>query len=743
MRQFDAIVSIPATDVSPQIAAVVAGDESDPFSVLGMHRDANSGEMLVRAFWPGALTITVVDRSGLDLAELACISDVGFFAGVVGSKRDPFPYRLRIKTQAASLLIDDPYSFAPLLGDMDLYLHAEGNYLRSFEKMGAHLLVLDDVAGTSFVVWAPNARRVSLVGGFNNWDGRCHPMRLHPSAGIWEIFLPGVSAGERYKFEIKARDGAVFLKSDPFAFEAEQPPRTASIVSAEAPGRADAPIARTKAREPRADRHAPVSIYEVHLGSWRRMSEEGNRSLTYLELADTLVPYVKEMGFTHIEFMPISEFPFDGSWGYQPTGLFAPTSRYGTPGEFRELVERCHEAGLGVIIDWVAGHFPNDPHGLARFDGTHLYEHRDPKEGFHPDWNTLIYNFGRDEVRGFLIANALFWLSHYGVDGLRADAVASMLYRNYSRKEGEWIPNIHGGAENLEAIDFLHRLNEAVYGQHPDAVTIAEESTAWPAVSRPTYLGGLGFGYKWNLGWMHDTLEYMSKEPIHRKFHQDRLTFGLLYAFTENFILPLSHDEVVHGKGSLLGKMPGDRWQKFANLRAYFAFMYTQPGKKLLFMGGEFAQEREWNHDESLDWHLLDDGMHAGIRALVRDLNHLYRDMPALHEGDCEAEGFAWIDCTDADSSVISYIRRATDPDDFMLVVCNFTPVVRSHYRIGVPRAGVYHEVLNTDSLYYGGSNVGNGAYIQTEDVSAHGYPQSLGLTLPPLGTLVLRPVAD
>ncbi|MFZ3034321.1 MAG: 1,4-alpha-glucan branching protein GlgB [Parvibaculum sp.] len=609
--------------------------------------------------------------------------------------------------------------------------------------MGAHLLVLDDVAGTSFVVWAPNARRVSLVGGFNNWDGRCHPMRLHPSAGIWEIFLPGVSAGERYKFEIKARDGAVFLKSDPFAFEAEQPPRTASIVSAEAPGRADAPIARTKAREPRADRHAPVSIYEVHLGSWRRMSEEGNRSLTYLELADTLVPYVKEMGFTHIEFMPISEFPFDGSWGYQPTGLFAPTSRYGTPGEFRELVERCHEAGLGVIIDWVAGHFPNDPHGLARFDGTHLYEHRDPKEGFHPDWNTLIYNFGRDEVRGFLIANALFWLSHYGVDGLRADAVASMLYRNYSRKEGEWIPNIHGGAENLEAIDFLHRLNEAVYGQHPDAVTIAEESTAWPAVSRPTYLGGLGFGYKWNLGWMHDTLEYMSKEPIHRKFHQDRLTFGLLYAFTENFILPLSHDEVVHGKGSLLGKMPGDRWQKFANLRAYFAFMYTQPGKKLLFMGGEFAQEREWNHDESLDWHLLDDGMHAGIRALVRDLNHLYRDMPALHEGDCEAEGFAWIDCTDADSSVISYIRRATDPDDFMLVVCNFTPVVRSHYRIGVPRAGVYHEVLNTDSLYYGGSNVGNGAYIQTEDVSAHGYPQSLGLTLPPLGTLVLRPVAD
>lgn len=742
MQQSDATIRASARSRPKRLAAVLAGDESDPFSYLGMHKDAGSGELLVRAFHPNASAVILLDReTDAELAELMRVHDAGFFVGVVGSSRAPFSYRLRVETGAASQLIDDPYSFGPVLGEQDLYLHAEGNYLRCFEKMGAHPMILDGIAGTSFVVWAPNARRVSVVGDFNGWDGRRHPMRLHPGAGIWEIFLPGVSAGARYKYEIKTRDNTVLLKADPFAFEAECPPRTASVVSADLRKSSSAHVYDEKVRTgPRADRHAPVSIYEVHLGSWRRVPNDGHRPLTYGELADTLVPYVRDMGFTHIELMPVSEYPFDGSWGYQPTGLFAPTSRYGTPREFLDFVERCHAEGVGVILDWVAGHFPNDPHGLARFDGTHLYEHQDPKEGYHPDWNTLIYNFGRNEVRGYLLANALFWLSRFGIDGLRVDAVASMLHRNYSRREGEWIPNIHGGVENLEAIDFLRRLNELVYGNCPDAITVAEESTAWPMVSRPTYLGGLGFGYKWNLGWMHDTLDYMAKEPVHRKFHHDRLTFGLLYAFTENFVLPLSHDEVVHGKGSLLGRMPGDHWQKFANLRAYFAFMYSQPGKKLLFMGGEFAQEREWNHDESLDWHLVDDAMHAGVQRLVRDLNHLYRGMPALHERDCEPEGFSWIDCNDAESSVISYIRRAADPGDFAVIVCNFTPVVRSAYRIGVPRAGEYLEILNTDSTHYGGSNVGNSGRVIAEQIAAHGHPQSLALTLPPLATLVLRP---
>jgi 1,4-alpha-glucan branching enzyme len=559
-------------------------------------------------------------------------------------------------------------------------------------------------------------------------------MRLHPGAGIWEIFLPGVAPGARYKYEIKTRDGAILLKADPFAFETELPPRTASVVCAKRPKPAQRPGAA-----PRGDRRAPVSIYEVHLGSWRRKAEEGGRPLSYGELADTLIPYVKDMGFTHIELMPVSEHPFNGSWGYQPTALFAPTSRYGSPQAFGEFVERCHDEGIGVILDSVIGHFPNDPHGLAHFDGTALYEHADPKEGFHPDWNTHIYNYGRNEVRGFLLANALYWLSEYGVDGLRVDAVASMLYRNYSRKDGEWIPNVHGGVENLEALDFLRRLNELVYERCPNAITIAEESTAWPMVSRPAYLGGLGFGYKWNMGWMHDTLDYMSKEPVHRKYHHDRLTFGLLYAFHENFILPLSHDEVVHQKGSLLARMPGDRWQKFANLRAYYAFMFTQPGKKLLFMGGEFAQEREWSHDESLDWNLLEDDKHKGIQQLVRDLNRLYKETPALHECDCEPEGFAWIDCNDAEASVISYMRRAADPDDFVIVVVNFTPVVRRGYRIGAPRPGAYREILNTDSSFYGGSNIGNGGIVEAENRPLHGMAASLSLTLPPLGALVLK----
>lgn len=740
MRQSDVIIRASICSDTARISSILAGEESDPFAYRGMHRDASNGELLVRVFHPDASAVTVVERkTGVEIAELVRVDNSGLFTGIIGSRREPFPYRLRIRGGAIVQLIDDPYSFGPILGEQDLYLHLEGTYLRSFEKMGAHPLVIDGITGTSFTVWAPNARRVSVVGDFNDWDGRRHPMRLHPGAGIWEIFLPGVAEGARYKYEIKTRDNAVLLKADPFAFEAEHPPQTASIVSADLRSVAGGTGAKARGG-PSVDRHAPVSIYEVHLGSWRRVPGEGHRSLSYRELADTLVPYVKEMGFTHIEIMPVSEYPFDGSWGYQPTALFAPTSRYGTPREFLAFVERCHAEGLGVILDWVVGHFPADPHGLALFDGTHLYEHQDPKEGQHPDWNTLIYNYGRNEVRGYLLANALFWLKYFGVDGLRVDAVASMLYRNYSRNEGAWIPNIFGGVENLEAIDFLRHLNELVYRSCPDAVTMAEESTAWPMVSRPTYLGGLGFGYKWNLGWMHDTLGYMSKDPIHRKFHHDRLTFGLLYAFNENFVLPLSHDEVVHGKGSLLGRMPGDHWQKFANLRAYFAFMYTQPGKKLLFMGGEFAQEREWNHDESLDWHLLDDPLHAGIQKLVRDLNRLYCGMSAFHERDCEPEGFSWIDCNDAESSVISYIRRASGTDDFAVIVCNFTPVVRPTYRVGVPRSGEYLEILNTDSAYYGGSNVGNAGRVIAEQIAAHGHPQSLTLTLPPLATLVLRP---
>jgi len=723
--------------LAQRAAAIVDGGDGDPFSFLGMHE--SGGGLVVRVFLPRASRVAVLrSRDGECVGILNRVIEAGLFAGSVsGEKR--YDYRLQAVIDGIEVILADPYSFGSLFGEVDLYLFAEGTYLRSFERMGAHPVVVNDVAGTNFAVWAPNARRVSVVGDFNDWDGRRHPMRLHPGAGIWEIFLPGVAEGALYKFELKTRAGDILLKADPYAFAAERSPRTASVVCdlRQRSGTADWATASSAVRNVP---QAPISIYEVHLGSWQRLPDEGNRSLTYRELADALIPYVKDMGFTHLELMPISEYPFDGSWGYQPTGLFAPTSRYGQPREFREFVDRCHAAGLGVILDWVAGHFPNDAHGLACFDGTHLYEHTDPREGYHPDWDTLIYNFGRREVSNYLLSNALFWLEEYGIDGLRVDAVASMLYRNYSRKDGAWIPNIYGGAENLEAIDFLRRVNELAYKTHPQVVTIAEESTAWPMVSRPTYVGGLGFGYKWNMGWMHDTLEYMGKNPIYRKYHHDKLTFGLLYAFAENFILSLSHDEVVHGKGSLLNKMPGDRWQKFANLRAYFAFMYTQPGKKLLFMGGEFAQTDEWNHDKSLQWDLLDDPAHAGMQHLLRDLNWLYRETAALHERDCEPEGFSWIDCSDADSSVIAYLRRAANPHDFVVVVCNFTPVVRYGYRIGVPRKVRYQERLNTDSAHYGGSNVGNLGALQAQDVAAHGFAFSLPLTLPPLAVVVLRP---
>ena len=729
-----------ADRLAASAAALVAGEHPDPFAFLGPH--VEDGMLVVRAFVPGARAITVVRAAdGSVAAPLRRRHPAGVFAGRVAGASAPFAYRLRIEPGGGE--IDDPYRFPPLLGELDLHLLAEGRHYQSYRKLGAHPRTVDGVRGTHFAVWAPNARRVSVVGDFNDWDGRRHPMRLHPGGGVWEIFLPGVAIGALYKYEVLSRAGARLLKADPYAMASEPPPRTASVVHGlparpwdDAAGEERAWMA---ARGARNDRRAPIAIYEAHLGSWRRRGDEGNRYLTYRELADELVPYVADMGFTHIEVLPVSEHPFDGSWGYQPTALYAPTSRFGTPEDFQAFVARCHAHGLGVILDWVAGHFPTDPHGLACFDGSHLYEHADPRQGLHREWDTLIYNYGRREVANFLLSNALYWLECFHIDGLRVDAVAAMLYLDYARREGEWIPNRYGGRENLEAIAFLRRMNELVYARGDGAVTVAEESTAWPMVSRPTYLGGLGFGYKWNMGWMNDTLAYMAKDPVHRKFAHDKLTFGLLYAFTENFILPLSHDEVVHGKGSLLAKMPGDRWQKFANLRAYLAFMYTQPGKKLLFMGDEFGHEREWSHDRSLDWALLDGPLHAGLAHLVRDLNALYRGEPALHELDCEAAGFAWIDCQDRDASVISYLRKAADGRT-VVAVCNFTPVVRHGYRIGVPVGGEYDELLNTDSTSYGGSDVGNAGRVTAQAVAAHGFTHSLELVLPPLATLVFRP---
>jgi 1,4-alpha-glucan branching enzyme len=613
----------------------------------------------------------------------------------------------------------------------------EGSHKRLWERLGAHLIEHQGVWGVHFAVWAPNARRVSVVGDFNQWDGRRYPMRLHPGNGVWEIFLPGLTEGAVYKYEILGAHNALLpLKADPYGFGAELRPKNASVVR-----KVDAfPWSDTGWRSARKAKHAidaPISIYEVHLGSWRR--GEGNRFLSYDELADQLIPYVQQMGFTHIELLPITEYPFDGSWGYQPIGLFAATARHGEPAAFARFVDRCHAAGIGVLLDWVAGHFPTDEHGLGRFDGTALYEHADPRQGFHQDWNTLIYNYGRPEVANYLHANALFWLDAYHLDGLRVDAVASMLYLDYSRKEGEWVPNRYGGRENLEAISFLKRANELAYGADDTIVTVAEESTAWPAVSRPTYAGGLGFGYKWNMGWMHDTLVYMSKDPVHRRWHHHQMTFGLLYAFTENFVLPLSHDEVVHGKGTILSRMPGDAWQKFANLRAYYAFMWGHPGKKLLFMGQEFGQGSEWDAENSLDWHLLDIGWHKGVQTLIGDLNRLYRDEPALHQLDCDGGGFEWLEANDAETSVLAWLRKGKPGSAPVLVICNFTPTPRDGYRLGLPAAGRWREILNTDAQIYGGSGLGNLGMIATEEVASHGRMYSAKLTLPPLATVWFR----
>jgi 1,4-alpha-glucan branching enzyme len=703
--------------------ALVEGRHGDAFGVLGLH------DGVVRTLQPGAEAVDVVDENGV-ATPLARIADEGLFEGAVA--RATPRYRLRIRWPEATQETRDPYAFGPQLGDLDLHLIGEGTHLALADALGALPTAVDGVAGTRFAVWAPNASHASIVGDFNAWDRRRHPMRLRHGAGIWELFVPGVAAGARYKFALRdAQGNALPDKADPVAQQAELPPATASIVAARDEfAWSDAEWMTTRARRHAID--APIRIYEMHAASW--MQHDG-KPLPWSALADRLLPYVTGMGFSHIELLPISEHPFSGSWGYQPLGLFAPTARHGPPDEFARFVDRCHREGIGVIVDWVPAHFPADAHGLARFDGTALYEHADPREGFHQDWNTLIYNHGRNEVRGFLIASALEWLKRYHVDGLRVDAVASMLYRDYSRRAGEWIPNVHGGRENYESIDFLRQLNTTVHAEAPGAMMIAEESTAWPGVTSPPDRGGLGFDYKWNMGWMHDTLEYMSRDPVHRRWHYSEMTFGLLYAFSERFMLPLSHDEVVHGKRSLLGRMPGDAWRRFANLRAYFAFMWTHPGKKLLFMGGEFAQDTEWNHDVSLPWHLLDDPAHRGVQRLVRDLNFLYERRPALHAKDCEADGFAWVVGDDAAGSVFAYLRRGGD--DEVLVVANMTPTPRHDYRIGVPERGVWRELLNSDATEYAGSGVGNDGKRATDDIGVHGFAQSLSLTLPPLGVVV------
>lgn len=716
------------------IAAIMGASHGDPFSVLGPHK-VGPNHWEVRAVLPEARAASLI--LGERTVPFEKRHADGFFVARVEGDGRPL-YEIEIEAwDGATRRRFDPYGFGSSIEQYDVAGLREVGTNLVYRILGAQAGRLDGIDGFRFAVWAPNAKKVSVVGDFNEWDGRRHPMRLWQDGGVWELFVPGLQPGGRYKFEIRGPDGALIpLKADPVAFAAEHPPATGSILHGLGAfdWHDDGWMDSRGAKDPR---HAAISIYEVHLGSWMRVPEEGNRYLTYKELGERLIPYVKEMGFTHIEMLPITEFPFDGSWGYQPVSLFAPTSRFGTPDEFSAFVEAAHEAGIGVMLDWVPGHFPLDAHGLGQFDGTHLYEHADPRQGFHQDWGTYIYNFGRTEVATFLTANARFWLEHYHLDGLRVDAVASMLYLDYSRRQGEWIPNRYGGNENLEAIDFLRKTNEATYSHAPGTITVAEESTSWPGVSHPTYTGGLGFGFKWNMGWMHDTLHYMQEDPIHRRYHHHNLTFGLLYAFSENFILPLSHDEVVHGKGSLLSRMPGDRWQKFANLRAYFGFMWGHPGKKLLFMGGEFGQEREWNHDASLDWHLLDDPLHKGVQDVVRDLNRLYAATPALHSRDSEQAGFQWLVADDQDNSVIAWARKGAG-GEIAIVVSNFTPIPREGYRVGVPAGGHYREAFNSDAAQYGGANLGNGGGRTAEAQQSHGQQHSLSLTIPPLATVIL-----
>ncbi|GJL56719.1 MAG: 1,4-alpha-glucan branching enzyme GlgB [Nitrospirales bacterium] len=728
-----------------QITRLIRGEEGHPFAYLGPHRHQDGqGEpsSVIRAFFPEAASVEVQlnDRKGPSLPMKAVTSDGLFEVECAGDARE-MGYRFHVVSQNGEKQeCYDPYAFGPVLSEYELHLFGEGKLFKAYDKLGAQMCRHQGIQGVSFAVWAPNARRVSVVGDFNNWDGRRHLMESRGACGIWELFIPDLPEGSVYKYEIRSRNGdAPFLKADPYATAAELRPKTASVVrtTTRYQWHDHEWMERRRTQDPLT---APCSIYEVHLASWRRVLEDESRWMTYGELAETLIPYVKGMGFTHIELMPVTEHPFDGSWGYQSTGYFAPTSRFGSPEDFMAFIDACHQANIGVLMDWAPAHFPDDPHGLAWFDGTHLYDHEDARLGYHPEWKSRIFNYGRTEVKNFLINSALLWFDRYHIDGLRVDAVASMLYLDYARKSGEWLPNRFGGNENLEAVEFLKELNVMVHQEHAGCIMIAEESTAWAGVSRPTYAGGLGFTFKWNMGWMHDTLEYFSMDPVHRKYHQNKVTFGLMYAFTENFVLVLSHDEVVHGKKALLDKMPGDDWQRMANLRALYGHMWGHPGKKMLFMGGEIGQWWEWNHDDSLQWHLLEYAPHQGLQRYVADLNRLYLSEPALYEVDFDWQGFQWIDLHDSDHSTLTYIRYAREQQELVVCACNFTPVPRQQYRMGVPRPGLYRELLNSDAEMYGGSNMGNAGAVEAEPVPSHNQPYSLLVTLPPLSVVFFKP---
>ena len=729
------------------VKAIVNLQHQDVFSVLGIHNHPTVSGLIVRVFLPEALSVEVIDSKNNKLvATLNKVDQAGLFEGKLGRRRNTFDYRLRVYYKNESIIVDDPYRYPSLLTHQDLYLFCEGTDEKTYQWMGSHEVTVDDVQGTHFVLWAPNASRVSVVGDFNFWDGRRHVMRKHPSSGVWEIFLPNVAASASYKYEIADQNFQIQpLKADPYTFSMQLAPETASKVMQKSDYQWHDQQWINERDRSSNHYNGAVSIYEVHLGSWKR-NQENNIDhihapsyLTYRELAEQLVPYVVEMGFTHLQLMPVSEYPFDGSWGYQPIGLFAPTARFGSSDDFKFFVDCCHRAGIGLLLDWVPGHFPTDKHGTGNFDGTCLYEHEDVRKGFHPDWQTLIYNYGRAEVQSYLISNAIYWLDQFHIDGLRVDAVASMLYLDYSREAGEWLPNIHGGRENLEAIELLQQVNTRSYAKHPGVMMIAEESTAWPGVSKPVDAGGLGFGFKWNMGWMNDTLKFMARDPIHRQHHHSEMTFGLVYSFSENFVLPISHDEVVHGKGSLLNKMPGDDWQKFANLRAYYGFMWTHPGKKLLFMGCEFAQREEWNHDQSLDWHLLEHANHKGVQTLIKDLNHTYRNIPALHELDCDNSGFEWLDSQNNKQSILIYLRKGQAGTAPALVIVNLTPSSYENFCVGVPLAGFYRECLNTDSSNYGGSNIGNGGGVCSVNEPYAGQENLVIMSVPPLATMIFE----
>jgi len=718
------------------IDAIIGGTHGEAFSILGPHQTDDGWQ--VRAYLPGAESIELLcKQQQSSLGTMQRIHGAGFFSIDLDTAERP-NYCLQVHYPEHTETLDDPYSFGTLLGELDIHLLSEGNHKETYRVLGAQCMRYGDVDGVRFALWAPNASRVAVVGDFNHWNSSRHPMRLRHTAGVWEVFIPALTEGAAYKFSILDANGQQLpLKADPLAQGAELRPKTASVVRNPTIYQWE-DAAWMEQRAAHNDREAPISIYEVHVGSWKRNGEHGETFLSYREIAEQLVPYALDMGFTHVQLMPVGEFPYDGSWGYQQTGLFAPTCRFGSPEDFQFLVDTCHKAELGILIDWVPGHFPEDSHALAKFDGTALYEHADPRRGFQPDWNTLIYNFGRTEVSNFLTASARHWLDRYHVDGLRVDAVASMLYLDYSRKDGEWLPNEFGDNKNLEAIALLQKTNTELYGDFPGTMSIAEESTSWPGVSKPVHEGGLGFGFKWNMGWMNDTLRYMSREPIHRQHHHSELTFGITYAFSENFVLPLSHDEVVHGKGSLINKMPGDRWQKFANLRAYYGYMWAHPGKKLLFQGGEFAQEREWNHDQSIDWHLLEQDYHSGVQKLVRALNNLYKATPALHQLDCESAGFRWQDHASTHESVFVFERKDREGNT-VVIVSNLTPVPHKATRIGVPKQGLWQEAVNTDDTEFGGSGIGNAGGVASFAVPWHDHPYSIEITIPPLATVIFK----